>query len=60
MPTRGFMDDFKEIWLETMMARERDYWPVLRWVVIAVATASSMVAPGAVVGPGAPLEGAPP
>ena len=59
MPARGLMDDFEEVWLETVMARERDYQPTLQRVAIAVATIASVVAPGAVVGPGAPLEGAP-
>ena len=59
-PARGFMDDFKEVWLETLMARERDYRPTLHQVVIAIATAAPVVVSGAVVGPGAPLEGAPP
>ena len=58
MPARGFMDDFEDVWLETVMARERDYWPTLCRVAIAVATTALVVAPGAVVGPGAPLEGA--
>ena len=60
MLARGFMDDFEEVWLEMVMARERDYRPTLRRVAIAVATAALVVAPGVVVGPGAPLEGAPP
>ena len=60
MPAQGFMDDFKEVWLETVMAHERDYQPTLRWVSIAVVTTAPVVAPGAVVGPGAPLEGHPP
>ena len=60
MPTQGFMDDFEEVWLETVMARERDYRPTLRWVAIAVATTTPVVVPGAVVGPCDPLEGAPP
>ena len=54
------MDDLEEVWLETVMARERDYWPTLQRVAIAVATTAPVVAPRAVVGPGAPLEGAPP
>ena len=54
------MDDFKEIWLETLMARERDYRLTLRRVAIAVATTASVVVPGVVVGPGASLDGAPP
>ena len=60
MPTRGFMDDFDEVWLETVMARERDYRSTLCRVAIAVAIAAPMVVSGLVVGPGAPLEGAPP
>ena len=60
MLARGLMDDFEEIWLETVMAHERDYQPTLRWVVIAVATTAPVVVPGAVVGPSAPLEGVPP
>ena len=54
------MDDFEEIWIETVMARERDYRPTQRRVAIAVMTAAPVVVPGAVVGPGAPLEWAPP
>ena len=54
------MDDFEEVWLETVMARERDYRPTVRWVAIAVATAAPVVALGALEGPSAPLEGAPP
>ena len=60
MPARGFMDDFEEVWLETVMARERDYQPTLYQVAIAVVIAAMVVVPGAMVGPGAPLEGAPP
>ena len=59
IPARGFMGDFEEAWLEMVMARERDYQSTLRWVASAVATAAPVVAPGAVVGPGAPLEGEP-
>ena len=57
VPTIGFMDDFVEFWLETVMARERDYRPILRRVVILVATVAPVVALRAVVGPGAPPEG---
>ena len=60
MPVGGRMDDFEEIWLETVMAHERDYQPNLRRVFIAVVTTAPVVVPGAVVGPGAPPEGAPP
>ena len=60
MPARCLMDDFKEICLETVMARERDYQPTLRRVAIAVVTTTSVVVPGGMVGPGAPLEGTPP
>ena len=54
------MDDFEEVWLETVMVRERDYRPTLRRVAIAVATTAPVVAPGVVMGPSAPPEGAPP
>ena len=54
------MDDFEEVWLEMVMAYERDYQPTLCRVAIVVATTAPVVAPGALVGPGAPLEGAPP
>ena len=54
------MDDFEEVWLEIVMARERDYWPTLRQVAIAVATTAPVVALGAVVVLGAPPKGAPP
>lgn len=40
MPTKCFMDDFEEVWLETVMSRERDYQPTLRRVAIAMATAA--------------------
>ena len=60
MPAQGFTDDFEEAWLETLMAHERAYHPTLRWVAIAVAIVALVGVPGAVVGPGAPLEGAPP
>ena len=56
----GFMHDLKEVWLESVMAQERDYWPILRQVVVSVVTEAPVVAPRAVVGPGAPPEGAPP
>ena len=59
MPAQGLMDDFEEIWLETVMACERDYRPTLRRVAIAVVTAAPVVAPGVAMGPSAPLEGAP-
>ena len=29
MPAQGLMDEFEEVWLETVMARERDYQPTL-------------------------------
>ena len=60
IPAQGLMDDFEEIWLETVMVHERDYQPTLRRVAIVVATAAPVVVPRAVVGPGAPPEGAPP
>ena len=60
MPARDFMDDFKEVWLETVMARETAYRLVLWQVAITFAMVAPVVAPGAVVGPGAPLEGTPP
>ena len=60
IPAQGFMDEFEEVLLETVMARERDYRPTLCREAIAVATVALVVVPGAVVGPVAPLEGAPP
>ena len=60
MLAQGFMDDLEEVWLETVMARERDYRSVLHWVAVSVVTKTPVVALRAVVGPGASLEGAPP
>lgn len=60
MPSQGFMDDLEEDWLDTMMAHDRDYRPILRRVVVSVVTTAPVVELGAIVGPGTRLEGAPP
>ena len=60
MPSRGFLDDLEEVWMETQMARERDYRPILRQVAVSVLKAALVVVPGVVVGLGAPPEGTPP
>ena len=43
MPAQGFIDDFAEVWLETVMARERYYRPILCRVAVVVATIALVV-----------------
>lgn len=52
------MDDLEEIWLDMVMAQEREYQPISHRVAVSVVTEAPVVVPGAVVGPDAPLEGA--
>ena len=50
MSTRGF-DDLDDIWMETVMARERVHHPTLHRVALVVVAAAPILALGASVGP---------
>ena len=60
MSTCGFFDDLDDVWLETLMSRERCYHMNLRHVVALVFAVSPVLAPGAIVDPSASPGGVQP